>query len=204
MKPHVMRLFAVSDLHGDVSLTKGLLKSAARADVVVVCGDVSNFGHGLREVCEILSTIGREVMVTPGNCDPPSEVEDACREFGLTYAHGRVVDLGDVKIGVLGGSTPTPFSTPFELGEDEVERLLARFSGVEGLVLATHTPPYGTSVDELPDGRHAGSRAIREFIEREQPRLCVCGHIHEGGGREHILGRTRVVNVARHGKVFEI
>jgi len=71
-------------------------------------------------------------------------------------------------------------------------------------VLATHTPPYGTSVDELPDGRHAGSRAIREFIEREQPRLCVCGHIHEGGGREHILGRTRVVNVAKHSKIFEI
>ncbi|MEJ2034326.1 MAG: metallophosphoesterase, partial [Deltaproteobacteria bacterium] len=60
-------------------------------------------------------------------------------------------------------------------------------------ILVSHTPPYGTTTDRLSNGTHAGSPALRQFIEEEQPDLCLCGHIHEARG-EDILGRTRVLN----------
>lgn len=42
-----------------------------------------------------------------------------------------------------------------------------------------HAPPNNTLLDILLSGEHAGSFAIREFIEKYQPRLTLHGHIHE-------------------------
>jgi hypothetical protein len=51
-----------------------------------------------------------------------------------------------------------------------------------------------------------GSAVIRSFVEREQPDLVLCGHIHESRGSDRI-GRTQVVNpgpaLARHYAVVE-
>jgi Icc-related predicted phosphoesterase len=38
-----------------------------------------------------------------------------------------------------------------------------------------------------------GSSVIRTFIEREQPDLVLCGHIHESRGVDEI-GETQIVN----------
>ena len=38
-----------------------------------------------------------------------------------------------------------------------------------------------------------GSTAVREFIEENQPDICLCGHIHEARAMDRI-GRTLVVN----------
>ena len=66
--------------------------------------------------------------------------------------------------------------------------------GVAGdrLILVTHQPPKGV-VDRAFIGIHAGLYELREFDERVQPRLHLCGHIHEARGTGRI-GRTLVVN----------
>lgn len=56
-----------------------------------------------------------------------------------------------------------------------------------------HNAPHGTKVDRLANGRCVGSTAVRAFLDRVQPEICVCGHIHEGVGEEH-LGRCHVLN----------
>jgi Icc-related predicted phosphoesterase len=38
-----------------------------------------------------------------------------------------------------------------------------------------------------------GSTVVRAFVEREQPQLVLCGHIHESRGTDEI-GRTQIVN----------
>ena len=85
----------------------------------------------------------------------------------------------------LGYSNPTPFDTPGEYSEQELKERLDRFSGLDPLVLICHTPPKGTALDRAGEGKHFGSDAIREFIEREQPRYFYCGHIHEAAGQQH-------------------
>ncbi|MEM4268139.1 MAG: metallophosphoesterase [Candidatus Woesearchaeota archaeon] len=50
---------------------------------------------------------------------------------------------------------------------------------MEKTIFVTHAPPYGTNCDILHDGRHVGSKAIKEFIEKYQPLLVLSGHIHE-------------------------
>jgi Icc-related predicted phosphoesterase len=53
--------------------------------------------------------------------------------------------------------------------------------------------------------KHAGSKSLRRFIETIQPRLVVCGHIHESAGIDTI-GGTRLVNPGpfRHGNYTRI
>jgi uncharacterized protein len=78
----------------------------------------------------------------------------------------------------------------------ELEQL-ARRSAPSRTIYVCHAPPHNTALDAVR-GRHAGSKAIREFIETYQPPLTLHGHIHEAPQTSHCyaeqLGRTWAVN----------
>ncbi len=65
-------------------------------------------------------------------------------------------------------------------------------------VAVIHCPPFGTKCDVLFDGRHIGSKAVRSWIEKKQPRLALHGHIHESprlsGTFWDRIGATTVIN----------
>ncbi|MGO8816931.1 MAG: metallophosphoesterase family protein [Terriglobia bacterium] len=65
-------------------------------------------------------------------------------------------------------------------------------------VAVIHTPPFNTACDVLFDGRHIGSKAVRSWIEKTQPRLTLHGHIHESpklsGTFLDRIGSTTVIN----------
>jgi Icc-related predicted phosphoesterase len=63
------------------------------------------------------------------------------------------------------------------IGEDL--ETLAKLSEPRSTVYVMHTPPFGTNLDVLRNGRHAGSRSVRHFIEDYTPPLTLHGHIHE-------------------------
>ena len=49
-----------------------------------------------------------------------------------------------------------------------------------------------------------GSKGIRKAIEEFKPDFLIHSHIHEGEGIEEKIGKTKVINVGRKGKVLEI
>jgi len=57
-----------------------------------------------------------------------------------------------------------------------------------------HGPPAGLGLDVCRGGTPVGSRAVRRFLERVQPRLALHGHIHESpqesGAWKAAVGRT--------------
>jgi Icc-related predicted phosphoesterase len=72
------------------------------------------------------------------------------------------------------------------------------------LVLVCHAPPRDTALDQVHPGLHAGSTAVREFIEKRQPEYFFCGHIHEAEGVEIQMGRTRARNVGKKAYLLEL
>jgi uncharacterized protein len=62
-----------------------------------------------------------------------------------------------------------------------------------GSILITHNPPYG-HVDAAYNGKHVGSKIILRAIKKHQPKIVLCGHIHEAKG-ESKIGKTKVYNL---------
>jgi uncharacterized protein len=197
-----VRLLAFSDLHRDRRRAERLVELAREADVVVGAGDYATMRMGLEGTIEALSAITVPTVLVPGNAETDTELWQACAGWPSAHVlHGQALALqGTQFFGLGGGVPPTPFPWSFDLSEDEAAAKLA--SCPEGAVLVLHSPPKGY-LDEV-HGRHLGSRSILAAIERKQPVLAVCGHIHQYWGSEAGIGTTPVVNVGPDGRFFEI
>lgn len=72
-------------------------------------------------------------------------------------------------------------------------------------IVVSHSPVYGhcdalfANPYDLSYDNHIGSRSLLEYVQRNTPRLVLCGHIHEARGHGRIkteTGTTLVVNAA--------
>jgi hypothetical protein len=120
------------------------------------------------------------------------DVAARLREMGVSV-HGKKVKMGEWNLVGLGGSNPTPFGTPCEYSEGEIASVLARAGVDEFSIVLSHPPPFGL-FDEVGNGVHVGSKAVRKMVEEKRPILLICGHVHEHEGRE-ILCETLVVKL---------
>jgi len=96
----------------------------------------------------------------------------------------------DVGIFGVGGSNPTPFNTPTEFSEVEIETFL--HEGIDKVkdtkfkIMVPHMPPKDTKIDIISTGAHVGSQSVRDFILKHKPDISLSGHIHEARGRDKI------------------
>ena len=197
-----MRVLAFSDLHHSRTRAEALVKASADADLVVGAGDFCNMRQGLPEAMTLLSGLGAPMVAVPGNAESAHELEDAA-QAGTTVLHGSGTEIGGLEVFGLGYAVPvTPFgSWSCDLPEDEAEALLARCERADLMVF--HSPPKGVA-DLTSAGLSVGSTAIRAAIERVQPALAVCGHIHDSWGAEGQIGATRVVNLGPTPNWFDL
>jgi uncharacterized protein len=197
-----MKVLIFSDIHGDV---RALARIVARpADLYICAGDLATFQKGLDQCGDMLKPLGEKLWVLPGNHETHEDIRESCRKFGFVDFHRRVLQAGSAQWAGLGYSNITPFKTPGEYTEDQIAEALAAFDGIAGLNLVIHVPPHNTRLDEFAPGKHAGSTALRKWVEREQPRYLFCGHIHETAGLSDRLGATQCINVGKEGYLLEV
>ncbi len=197
-----MRLLIFSDIHNDRRALERLMD--IEADYYFAAGDMVTWARGIDQIGPVLGRRARRVYVLPGNHESESDIERMCARYELVNFHGEQVEIGGHWVAGLGYSNPTPFHTPGEYSEQEIERRLEPFASLEPLVLVCHCPPKDTALDRVREGLHAGSSSIREFIERHQPRYFFCGHIHEAEGISVRIGETQAWNVGKQGYVLEL
>jgi hypothetical protein len=201
-----MRVLIFSDIHGYLPALEKI--AATPADLYISAGDLSTFGRALDRCGEVLRPLGERLWVIPGNHETAEENAAFCKKFGFVDFHRRVRQLagkdGATHWAGLGYSNPTPFNTPGEMSEEEISEALHAFEGQSPLYLVVHFPPNKTNLDHVAFGRHAGSHALRAWVERTQPRYLFCGHIHECAGQSDVLGATQMFNVGKQGFLLEL
>jgi len=195
------RALIFSDIHNDARALEKLM--AIEADYYFCAGDLVSWQRGLDKMAEIMKLRAERMYVLPGNHESENDIAQFCARHGFHNFHGGTLQAG-VRIAGLGYSSPTPFNTPGEYSEEELEARLKKFAELKPLVLICHAPPLNTKLDRVRDGLHAGSRAVRQFIEKYQPRNFFCGHIHEAEGVVEQMGETRAQNVGKRGYVLEL
>lgn len=161
---------------------------------------------------ERLEGTGVACFVMPGNDDLDFVPGVLAKGEVLQDHDGKVLDVAGLRIVGYGWSNPTPWATPREKPEEQIEvelRELLDAAGDPGtLIFNPHVPPVDTGIDLAPElkpdftvvtsaGRPrmvpVGSHAVRTVIEDYQPLLVLSGHIHESRGVTRI-GRTICVN----------
>lgn len=192
-----MLIAYVVDVHDRFDAVVDVVRGIGAIDVLVVGGDLTNAGtpDDAARAIELWRPLAPTVLAVAGNMDSPA-IDERLAELGVSI-DGRGAVLGDVGLHGASASGPTPLHTPHELPDGTLARQAeagaAEIAGCRLRIFCPHSPPYGTACDRLASGVHVGSDSLRAFVEREQPDLVLCGHIHESRG-EDVLGRSRIVN----------
>ncbi|OGO14863.1 MAG: hypothetical protein A2Y93_10545 [Chloroflexi bacterium RBG_13_68_17] len=165
-----------------------------------------------------LAGTGIKCYVTGGNDDYPDVLSVLQRGGAEAFigCEGQVVPIDEEhSMASVGFSSPTPWKTPREVPDEElgkmIEETVARVSDSRRCIFNFHDPPSDSTLDTCPmldwttdpptpivkAGQlvmhGAGSRTVRQAVEKHQPMLGLHGHIHESPGAIKI-GRTLCVN----------
>lgn len=205
------RIFAATDIHGDVNLVKRLAEEAVkkRVDVVVLCGDLTWVDTEVPVLISPFTKKGIDVFLIPGNHETPATANFLEKLYSPKvrnlHDYPIMIKTGDgKKIGFFGcGSANIGL---FELNEDEIEKKLKKghekISDADFKIMVTHIPPFNTKIDDL--GFPTGSTGVRKMIKKLNPDFCLCGHIHETFGKRDKMGKTEIINVGRKGTLIEL
>jgi len=218
-----MRLLGITDLHSAVAMLDRILHRAGPVDLVLLGGDMTNFGtpDEAELIVKRVQQAGLPVLAVAGNCDS-ALIEQRLQDLGVSLYRRAVVRN---RIGFQGLSAMPPWkSRMYHFSEDQLaddlqegyrqlqaqkqpgqklpqtEALSAASApqqaeplGWKTHIVLSHVPPRDCKLDRTFLGRHVGSLALRQFIDQVQPDLVICGHIHEGRGLDRI-GQTWVLN----------
>ena len=192
-----MKIVSFGDVHMAIGQMSNIALELSTAEVLILSGDLTNFG-GVEDTTKVLAAARSycpTVLALPGNLDR-SEVIGFLRAENVAL-HGESRRIDQLGLFGCGGSNITPFHTPLEYQDEQLGEVLAQaYAGVADAplqLMVCHTPPYATKLDRLTNGTPVGSVSVRQFIEKQQPHLCITGHIHESPGVDFI-GRTKILN----------
>jgi Icc-related predicted phosphoesterase len=196
-----VRLLAFSDIHRDLDQARRLAEMAGDADVLVAAGDFGSMHRGVDQLIDMLVVVETPTVLVPGNNETDDELREACGGWkAATVLHGDGTEIGGVSFWGLGAGIPTtPWPWSFDLTEEEAKRALDSCPGRLD-VLVLHSPPKG----HLDGDRSLGSEALLHAIERVQPSVAVCGHVHECAGEETTIGSTRLFNLGPRGTWIDV
>jgi Icc-related predicted phosphoesterase len=201
-----MKILVISDIHNDVENLMSYLDKVVElgADVIACPGDFTDSNlpkkftrtEMAKLILEVLRGLGKPIVTVPGNQD--KDIIPFLEKEGVSvHGVGKIVD----GVGFYGfGGAKTPFGSPYEPDENEIESGLKKaYKDVKDAkvkVQVTHNPPSNTKLDIIPSGAHVGSVVVRKFIEEKEPVAAVCAHLHESRGVDTIKS-SKVINAGR-------
>ncbi len=149
-----------------------------------------------------------KVYMAAGN-DDHFEVDQIIEDSKvIVNCNNKNVMVGEHEMVTFSWANPTPWNTPREKTDEELEpmleELVAKVQDKSNAIFNFHAPPYGFALDLAPELSknlvqaadrkiHVGSRAVAKMIEKYQPLIGLHGHIHESRGAQKIR-RTLIIN----------
>jgi Icc-related predicted phosphoesterase len=219
-----LREAAIGDLHvmeDSVAPYRELFAEIANAaDVLVLCGDLTNFGKTSEAeiLAEDIRACSIPVLGVLGNhdyeCGQPEQVCSILHEAGMTVLDGQAVEIEGVGFagvkGFLGGfgrGELAPFGEPIvKAFVDEVlsearklENQLRTLRTERSVAVLHYSPIIGTIEGEPPEiFQYLGSQRLCEPIDRfDHVQAVVHGHAHHGTYEGRTPMGKPVYNVAQ-------
>lgn len=204
-KPKKLKILASGDIHGDTGLAEKLAERAKKenVDLVILCGDLTMGETSTSNLIGPFVKRKKKVILIPGNHETVATADFLAELYGAKNLHGYSVKYKDVGLFGCGGAN----IGLFQLGEKEIFNLLKKgFSKIKYLnkkIMVTHVHPSNTKMEKFTKF-FPGSKGVKKAIDTFKPDILLCSHVHEAEGIEEKIGKTRVINVGRKGKIIEL
>lgn len=202
-----LKIFAIGDLHGDSRQASKLARKAKKekVDIVILSGDLTFAESNIDYLVGPFAKRKLDVLIIPGNHETLATANFLAKLYSpyVKNIHGKgIKDLG---IGIFGAGGAN--IGIFQLSEPEIFNTLQKgfkkLKGVKKKIMITHVHPSKTLMAKL-SVFVPGSEGVRKAIKKFQPDIAICSHVHEAEGIEEKIGKTKVINVGRKGKIIEV
>jgi len=200
-----MKILAAGDIHGDIQLVKKLVEKAEKenVDLVILTGDIAHMDNSVDGIMGAFLAKKKKVLFVPGNHDSFATADFLTEFYGVKNIHGYSVKYQDV--GIFGcGFANIGLN---QLQEKEFHSTLKNaFDSIKDFkkkIMVTHVHPSSSKMEKFSKFI-PGSSGVRKAIEELQPDIMLCSHVHEADGIEELIGKTRVINAGRNGKIIEL
>jgi hypothetical protein len=198
------KILAIGDIHGDTGLVKRLAEKAKKenVDLIILAGDLTFAEQSTKNMIGPFIKAGKQVLLIPGNHESIATVDFLAEMYPNTKSiHGYSFIKGNLGIFGAGGANmgvntvrDVEIFNLLKKGHEKVKDLKKK-------IMVTHMHPKGSKAEF---SGFEGSKAIKRAIKEFKPDILINSHIHEAAGIEEEIGKTKVINVSRKAKIFEI
>ena len=197
------KILAVGDIHGDTGLVKKLAEKAKKenVDVVILAGDLTFAEHSVKNLIGPFIKAKKQVLLIPGNHESNATINFLAGMYPNTKnIHGYSIKKGDLGIFGAGGGDVINFTPDKEIFK-ALKQGHEKIKDSKKKVMVTHMHAKGSKAEF---SGFEGSEAVRKAIKEFKPDILISAHIHEAAGIEEKIEGTKVINVGRKAKIFEI
>lgn len=198
-----MRILGAADFHGDASIVSKLADKAESemVDLVVLCGDLVD-EDTTDNIIKPFIDKNKKVLLISGNHESIATADFLATLNNAKHMHGysvRYEDIGffgcgSANVGIHGMTEDAIFEKLKE-GHERIDYLKKK-------VMITHVHPKDSLMAQMSI-ENWGSSGVSRAISELQPDMLLCSHLHEAEGVEEIIGKTRVINVGKMGKIID-
>lgn len=204
MKRKKTKILAFGDIHGDTGLVKRMAEKAKKEDVdlVILTGDLTFAEQSTDNLVGPFLKANKQVLLIHGNHESIATTDFLAEMYTPTKnIHGYSFKKNDVCIFGAGGAdigfNTIKNSEVFDIlkkGHDEIKDMKKK-------IMVTHMHASNTKSEF---SGFPGSSGIRKAVEKLQPDFLIHSHIHEAEGMEDKIGKTKVINIGRKGRIISI
>jgi len=190
-----LRILAAGDLHGSKNIARKLAKKAKqeRADLVILAGDIFGNVKGDESILEPFIKQNQKIAFVHGNWDTDEEIY--CLKPHAKNLHNYYLTYNNVGIAGLSGR--------FEINPKDFIFLKKNFKKMKPRkrIIVSHLHARDTPAEF---SGFPGDKILRHAVDKLKPDVLISSHIHEAEGLESKIGKTKVFQVGRTGKIIEL
>jgi len=196
------KILAVGDIHGDTGLVKKLAQKAKKenVDLIILAGDLTFLEESTKNLIGPFIKAKKPVLLLHGNHETFATTDFLSKNYPNTKnIHGYSFTKDN--LGIFGAGGAIGFNTTEKEIFNALKKGHTQIKDINKKIMVTHMHPWGSKAEF---SGFEGSRAVKRAIKKFSPELLIAAHIHEAGGIEEKIGKTKIINVSRNPAIIEV
>ena len=201
------KILAAGDIHGDTGLVKKLAAKAKKekVDLIILAGDLTMWEEDTKNLMGPFAKLKKPILLLHGNHESLATVDFLSEMYSPNtknlHGYSFTNKGGDVGIFGTGGADFGMSAMTEKQFYDTLSKAHKGLKKVKHKIMVTHMHPFKSKAEF---SGFQGSKGIRKAITKFKPEIVLSGHIHEAEGMEDKIGKTKLIQIGKKGKIIKV